>query len=447
MESISVDKRGCPRIFKAAYMLFVNPALKMDSAMEIAKFSRREIGRRSIRKAISKKMNRLKEQARKAAHAQNMRNRRQSTAVTVTEVTVGGTTITGTTLSDITNSDITNSTALSAHSNQMGTKKKAKAVHKSSKRAFAKVQLSQSSRRTPNQVVKADVERAQGINQLQRAYEWAVNEASNHKNKVSLAKIASEKFNVTIVPQTLRKLIREGRTKIMPPGPKPVMDEMEYKTISAALSSCLAVSQVNGDPEKNRKDLLTSLELLLKGKKIKAETVFKKFKKENAALLDISKEQVVEMRRLMWATPKNLSDWFDEWEHFVLAQGFATKDDNGLTVFSEDQKRRIINIDETNLSLDGSDGGRGGRPSNTITIKGCQRPGTGQNKAGLSSSLMCGSNAAGEPMPLHIMFSSSAAEEKNYAVNASWLVGLPRVHALFGHEEEQCFPATVTTNE
>jgi len=136
-------------------MLFVNPALKMDSAMEIAKFSRREIGRRSIRKAISKKMNRLKEQARKAAHAQNMRNRRQSTAVNVTEVTVGGTTITGTTLSDITNSDITISTALSAHSNQMGTKKKAKAVHKSSKRAFAKVQLSQSSRRTPNQVVKA----------------------------------------------------------------------------------------------------------------------------------------------------------------------------------------------------------------------------------------------------------------------------------------------------
>jgi len=168
----------------------------------------------------------------------------------------------------------------------------------------------------------------------------------------------------------------------MPPGPKPVMDEMEYKTISAALSSCVAVSQVNGDPEKNRKDLLTSLELLLKGKKIKAETVFKKFKKENAALLDISKEQVVEMRRLMWATPKNLSDWFDEWEHFVLAQGFATKDDNGLTVFSEDQKCRIINIDETNLSLDGSDGGRGGYPSNTITIKGCQRPGTGQNRQG-----------------------------------------------------------------
>jgi hypothetical protein len=55
MESISVEKQGCPRIFKAAYMLFVNPALKMDSAMEIAKFYHRKIGSQSIRKAISKR--------------------------------------------------------------------------------------------------------------------------------------------------------------------------------------------------------------------------------------------------------------------------------------------------------------------------------------------------------------------------------------------------------
>jgi hypothetical protein len=57
--------------------------------------------------------------------------------------------------------------------------------------------------------------------------EWAVNGAPNHKNNVSLAKIASENFNVMIVLQTLRELICEGSTNIMPSGPKPVMDEME----------------------------------------------------------------------------------------------------------------------------------------------------------------------------------------------------------------------------
>ncbi len=92
----------------------------------------------------------------------------------------------------------------------------------------------------------------------------------------------------------------------MPPGSQPVMDKVEYKTISAALSSCVAVSQVNGDPEKNRKDPLASLELLPKGKK-KGETILKKFKKENAALLDISKDKGVVMHILMMATPKNLS--------------------------------------------------------------------------------------------------------------------------------------------
>jgi hypothetical protein len=45
---------------------------------------------------------------------------------------------------------------------------------------------------------------------------------------------------------------------------------------SQQLSSRMAVSQVNGDPMKNRKDVLTSLELLLKGDKIRAEIVFKK---------------------------------------------------------------------------------------------------------------------------------------------------------------------------
>jgi hypothetical protein len=44
------------------------------------------------------------------------------------EVIVGVITITGTMLSDITNGDITKSIKLSAHSNQMGTKKKAKTV-------------------------------------------------------------------------------------------------------------------------------------------------------------------------------------------------------------------------------------------------------------------------------------------------------------------------------
>jgi hypothetical protein len=102
------------------------------------------------------------------------------------------------------------------------------------------------------------------------------------------------------------------------------------------------------------------------------------------------------MRCQMWTTFTNLMDWFDAWKAFVAAQGFATKVDDGESrleaIFTEEQQGRIINIDETIHSLNGSDGGHGGRPACSITIKHCSRPGTAQNKSSLSSSLMCGSN-------------------------------------------------------
>ncbi len=50
-------------------------------------------------------------------------------------------------------------------------------------------------------------------------------------------------------------------------------------------------------------------------------------------------------------------------------------------------------------------------------------------------------------MPLHIMFSSDAKQESNYAVNAAWILDLPCVLGQFGHDEEKSFPASVTTNE
>jgi hypothetical protein len=79
-----------------------------------------------------------------------------------------------------------------------------------------------------------------------------------------------------------------------------------------------------------------------------------------------------------------------------LDRAFASRSEDGPDHFSEVQKRRIINLDETKLSLDGSDGGIGGRPANVIVIKNLFRSGTATNKTNVSSTLMCGSNAAGK---------------------------------------------------
>jgi hypothetical protein len=91
-------------------------------------------------------------------------------------------------------------------------------------------------------------------------------------------------------------------------------------------------------------------------------------------------------------------------------------------------------MDETKFSTDGSDGGIGGRPANSMTIADAARAGTGTNKSSLSSTFMCGSNVAGEPLPVHVMFSSDAQEE-NYSIDYCWITVFSRAQIVFGHED------------
>jgi hypothetical protein len=157
------------------------------------------------------------------------------------------------------------------------------------------------------------------------------------------------------------------------------------------------------------------------------------------------------MRRQIWTTYTNLNDCYDSWEKLLVTFGFAAETIHDSStkeiIFTDDEKCHIINVDETNLSLDGLDGSCGDHPACTITVKLCNQPGMAQNKTNMSSSLMCGSNAAGEAMPLHIMFSSDTKEAQNYAVNAAWIVALPHVTGKFGHDQEKSFPASMTTKE
>jgi hypothetical protein len=59
---------------------------------------------------------------------------------------------------------------------------------------------------------------------------------------------------------------------------------------------------------------------------------------------------------------------------------------------------------------------------------------------------MCGSNAAGEAMPMHIMFSLDAKKEANYAVNASRIIYLPQVTGQFGHDKPRTILSSVMMN-
>jgi hypothetical protein len=129
------------------------------------------------------------------------------------------------------------------------------------------VHTAKASYRTPNQVVKADIERNENLAKLQTAYAWAVSKKDDYKNKVELADKASETFNVQIVPQTLRNLIREGRSQIMQSGPKCKKPKEDLDALSSALNTWLAIGQINGDPERKTEDMLRAIDEVIKNKK------------------------------------------------------------------------------------------------------------------------------------------------------------------------------------
>jgi hypothetical protein len=53
--------------------------------------------------------------------------------------------------------------------------------------------------------------------------------------------------------------------------------------------------------------------------------LWSKIKTRNAAFFDLSKEQMVELRRQLWTTYRNLKDWFVAFRNFCVEYRFATE--------------------------------------------------------------------------------------------------------------------------
>jgi hypothetical protein len=76
-----------------------------------------------------------------------------------------------------------------------------------------------------------------------------------------------------------------------------------------------------------------------------------------------SKSFTIEQRRAAWTNYNNLKMWFRNWELDLVKLGFAHVQENtGESIIPADQMRRILNFDESCLSLDGSTQTRSGRP-------------------------------------------------------------------------------------
>ena len=137
----------------------------------------------------------------------------------------------------------------------------------------------------------------------------------------------------------------------------------------------------------------------------------------------------------------------------LIDLGFAREkedgdgDVEGELVFFDGQLNRIGNIDETDGSIDETTGQRGGRPAMTFFAPEVAGGATAINKSGYSSTIICGSNAAGDPFPPHFQLKTKAQTDEGQRLSVDWFTNTKDVIGQFGFPERRAFPCTFGMNE
>jgi len=179
----------------------------------------------------------------------------------------------------------------------------------------------------------------------------------------------------------------------------------------------------------------------------------RKLRKRTAHLFDAGKANVMEQRRVEWTTHFNLNLWFDTWKTTLIELGFAREktvldvEVEGELVFLPGQKERIVNVDETDGTLDDTSGQAGGRPPIVFTAPKVPSGSTSVNKSSYKTTLIFGSTAAGEPIPPHFQFKTAAKTNEGQRMSIDWFGLCPHVRGKFGHDAPKDFPVTFGMNE
>ena len=105
-------------------------------------------------------------------------------------------------------------------------------------------------------------------------------------------------------------------------------------------------------------------------------------------MVSVNNNYFVELRRQQWTNDVHMNSWHNNWRKLCVEQGFTTdvkeRDSHCNLIyeihFTLDQKRRIINLDESEILLDGSNGRRGGTPIAVPCTRNISCMGTGNNK-------------------------------------------------------------------
>ena len=237
-------------------------------------------------------------------------------------------------------------------------------------------------------------------------------------------------------------------------GPTGDIPKHIYKALMGSYTTYLKLEQAASKKQSTIKQMsrLVNATVNAAGHSKKWDDLTRKLQKDTANHFEVGKANVVEQRRIMWTTSYNLDVWFSTWKDTLINLGFAREKElgeegDGELAFFPGQKRRIGNVDETDGSIDDTTGQRGGRPPMTFFSPDVAGGATAVNKSGHTSTIICGSNADGEPFPPHFQLKTLAQSEERERTSIQWFVNCKDTIAQFGHSKRKAFPCTFGMNE
>jgi len=199
-------------------------------------------------------------------------------------------------------------------------------------------------------------------------------------------------------------------------GPSGNLPEHVYKVLTTAVGSWMKLHQLEGVKVINQKDLIVALKKAFANTMDfnynQARELAKRIIRDTAHLLSVGKASKQEAHCIMFTTYHNLSMWFDSWENFIVEEGFGRRRtdadvgvEGSLVYYDVD---RLINFDETRLSLDNSNGSRGGRPALDYFDPTLPYVGSAGNKTSDDITGIFGTTGGGHPTIPHFQAKMSA---------------------------------------
>jgi hypothetical protein len=261
------------------------------------------------------------------------------------------------------------------------------------------------------------------------------------------AKVKKEFDGVGPSNETIRRYVSANLAGMSPLkiGVKGDVPACAFKSLCIAFESFIRIQQINSrQGEITYKKLAVRINALL-GRNYKLK-MLQRILLATAKNLDSSTMNIAKDRRVHWTTFANISSWFDNWEFDLVELGFATRDTDGKIAISAEQLYFILNFDETCLSVDGSEGRRGGRSNVTLHDPCLPYTGKRTNKDSLMATLVMGSNAAGEALPPHFQYQTKATTEDRERVRVDVFRYCPQVVGKFGTDTETSWDCTFGLN-